>query len=259
MSEWDFGVIIIEGGGAGYAAATIAAELGRPVAKGERWKLGGTCLTVGCMPAKTLPQAIEVAETIRRASEFGILVGEMTIDFPAVMDGNDRIIMGFSGEDPDVSEVQAETFSGRGILSIQGGARALEPADGQPCVVAALASGHFEHETGVHVLPASGRQPRCADLDVERFGDVASPDGISVTAALTNGPRVRAAGSVTGPHMYPRQATTWTRSPAGMRLTPPPRRRLFFGWCGAGSLASLTLRPSGCARTGHGHMPSKSR
>ena len=62
------------GVGPGYAAATTAARMGKRVAMAERGKLGGTCLHVGCVPSKALMCAAHVAETVRRAGEFGIEV-----------------------------------------------------------------------------------------------------------------------------------------------------------------------------------------
>src|SRR5439155_25956050 len=79
-----FDVLVIGGGGAGYAAASTAARLGRRVAMAERWKLGGTCLNVGCVPTKALIRAAQVAETVRRAAEFGIQVDGWRADYPGV-------------------------------------------------------------------------------------------------------------------------------------------------------------------------------
>lgn len=49
-----FDVLVIGGGGAGYADARTAARLNKRVAMAERSKLGGTCLNVGCVPTKAL-------------------------------------------------------------------------------------------------------------------------------------------------------------------------------------------------------------
>ncbi len=42
--------------------------------------MGGTCLHRGCIPAKELLQTAEVLRTVQRASEYGIAVGEPSLD-----------------------------------------------------------------------------------------------------------------------------------------------------------------------------------
>jgi len=103
MSEKDFDVMVVGGGGAGYAAASTAARHGARVAMIEDWKLGGTCLNVGCVPSKTLLRSAYVWELIKRAGEFGIDVGPAKPDFRAIMQRKDDVIRGFSGEGPEES------------------------------------------------------------------------------------------------------------------------------------------------------------
>src|SRR5579862_2533704 len=103
MSTRDFDVMVIGGGGAGYAAASTAARHGARVAMIEDWKLGGTCLNVGCVPSKTLLRSAHVWQLIQRASEFGIDVGQAQPNFQAIMQRKDDVIRGFSGEGPEES------------------------------------------------------------------------------------------------------------------------------------------------------------
>ena len=56
-------VVIIGGGPGGYAAALYGAAAGLDIAMIENKKVGGTCLHVGCIPAKEL---LETA-AVRRA------------------------------------------------------------------------------------------------------------------------------------------------------------------------------------------------
>jgi hypothetical protein len=46
---------------------------------------GGDCLNVGCVPSKALIRAARAVREARRAMEFGVSVGEVTIDFPFIM------------------------------------------------------------------------------------------------------------------------------------------------------------------------------
>lgn len=103
MTTADFDCIVIGGGGAGYAAASTAAKLGARVAMVERDRLGGTCLNVGCVPTKTLVRSAEVLETVRRAAEFGVEVGDIRLDFRAVKARMRSIIAAMSGEGPEES------------------------------------------------------------------------------------------------------------------------------------------------------------
>ena len=71
MSTHD--VVVLGGGPGGYAAALYGASAGLDVALVERRKVGGTCLHRGCIPAKALLQAAEVARTVGEAGDFGIM------------------------------------------------------------------------------------------------------------------------------------------------------------------------------------------
>ena len=65
--------------------AVEAAAKGLTVTIFEENKPGGTCLNEGCIPTKALCRNAEVAETVRRADEFGIGgVGNLSIDMAAI-------------------------------------------------------------------------------------------------------------------------------------------------------------------------------
>ncbi|MDB4953501.1 MAG: dihydrolipoamide dehydrogenase [Myxococcales bacterium] len=80
-----FDVVVIGSGPGGYVAAVRAAQLGLKVACIERESLGGICLNWGCIPTKALLRTAEVLETFQHAKEFGITVGEVKPDFPAII------------------------------------------------------------------------------------------------------------------------------------------------------------------------------
>ncbi|MEQ9337662.1 MAG: FAD-dependent oxidoreductase, partial [Miltoncostaeaceae bacterium] len=79
-------LIIIGAGMAGMNAAALASDAGLRVAVIERQRVGGTCPLRGCIPSKTLIRSAEVAHLARRAGEFGVRTGEVSVDFAAVMD-----------------------------------------------------------------------------------------------------------------------------------------------------------------------------
>jgi len=80
-------VLILGGGPGGYVAAIRAAQLGFSVTCIEAdTTLGGTCVTVGCIPSKALLQSSEHYEWLRlHAAEHGVKVDGASIDLPAMM------------------------------------------------------------------------------------------------------------------------------------------------------------------------------
>jgi len=84
MKKYD--LVIIGGGVGGLVSASGAAQLGARVALVEKeGSLGGDCLHWGCVPTKRLVHSAKVAMMARRAAEFGVKCGPVTVDFPAVM------------------------------------------------------------------------------------------------------------------------------------------------------------------------------
>ncbi|MDE0163018.1 MAG: dihydrolipoyl dehydrogenase [Acidimicrobiaceae bacterium] len=92
MSDAAHDVIVIGGGPGGYAAALYGASAGLDVAVVEKAKVGGTCLHVGCIPAKELLEAASVYRTVARAAAFGVSAGEPSLDWPAVLDRKQQVI-----------------------------------------------------------------------------------------------------------------------------------------------------------------------
>ena len=76
---------VIGSGQAGPALATALAREGELVVFFEGAQLGGTCVNSGCTPTKTLRKSARIAHLARRASDFGVQVGQVTVDFTAVM------------------------------------------------------------------------------------------------------------------------------------------------------------------------------
>ena len=82
-----FDLIVIGSGPGGYTAAIRASQLGlRTAIVEKRAALGGTCLNVGCIPAKALLDTTELYATIRdRAGQNGILLDNLRFDFVSIM------------------------------------------------------------------------------------------------------------------------------------------------------------------------------
>ena len=80
-----FDVIFLGGGPAGYVGAIRAAQLGLNTAVIEREGLGGTCVLWGCIPAKALLEAANLATRLTHSSEFGVNVGDVKLDYGVAM------------------------------------------------------------------------------------------------------------------------------------------------------------------------------
>lgn len=92
MTDTNVDLVVLGGGSGGYAAALRAAELGMSVALIEKEKLGGTCLHWGCVPAKTLLHAAEVADEAREGASIGVKSTFDGIDTTALLKYKDGVI-----------------------------------------------------------------------------------------------------------------------------------------------------------------------
>ncbi len=166
---WD--LLVVGGGTAGIVGAKTAARLGARVLLVERERTGGDCLWTGCVPSKALLAAASVAATARDASRFGVLVGEVSVDFAKVMDHVRAAIQHIAPVDsvealekasvavltatatftgPDSAEIDGKPVRFRQALVATGAAPALPPIPGLSEV------DHLTSETvwGLSELPA---------------------------------------------------------------------------------------------------------
>ncbi|HYI83256.1 MAG TPA: FAD-dependent oxidoreductase, partial [Acetobacteraceae bacterium] len=89
---------IIGGGQAGVPLARALAGAGRTVALVEREHPGGSCVNWGCTPSKAVIASARLAAQARRASEWGIRIPQVEVDFAAVMDRARSMVEGARGE-----------------------------------------------------------------------------------------------------------------------------------------------------------------
>lgn len=85
MRERECDVAVIGAGTAGLAAYRAARDRGGRAILIERGPGGTTCARVGCMPSKLLIAAAEAAHGARNTDLFGIRVGSVAVEGPAVL------------------------------------------------------------------------------------------------------------------------------------------------------------------------------
>ncbi len=86
--------------GTGQAVPPLARALaarGEQVVVFEGETLGGSCVNVGCTPTKALRASARMAHMARRASDFGVQVGTVRVDFRAVMERAHAIVLASRG------------------------------------------------------------------------------------------------------------------------------------------------------------------
>ncbi|TKI02268.1 dihydrolipoyl dehydrogenase [Martelella alba] len=85
-------ILVIGGGPGGHVAAIKATEFGGKAIVVEKYKLGGTCLHMGCIPTKTLLHTTDVLDEIKHAKTLGINVGTATVDMNLLQQRKNEII-----------------------------------------------------------------------------------------------------------------------------------------------------------------------
>jgi dihydrolipoamide dehydrogenase len=88
----EYDLVILGGGTGGYVAAIRASQLGLKTAIVEKGKLGGTCLHKGCIPSKALLRSAEVFATAKKSEEFGVITGEVGVNFAKVQERKGKIV-----------------------------------------------------------------------------------------------------------------------------------------------------------------------
>jgi pyruvate/2-oxoglutarate dehydrogenase complex dihydrolipoamide dehydrogenase (E3) component len=86
-----YDAIIIGTGQAGPFLAARLTTAGMKVAVIERGRFGGTCVNTGCIPTKTMVASAYAAHMARRAAEFGVATGPVSVDMKRVKARKDQI------------------------------------------------------------------------------------------------------------------------------------------------------------------------
>ena len=96
---------------------SYGASAGLDIALVERHLLGGTCLNVGCIPAKELLETASVYRSVRQSADFGVMVPPPSVDWPAVLHRKQSVIDRLkSGLSTMLDQRKVTVYSGSGSL-----------------------------------------------------------------------------------------------------------------------------------------------
>jgi pyruvate/2-oxoglutarate dehydrogenase complex dihydrolipoamide dehydrogenase (E3) component len=131
-----YDAIIIGSGQAGTPLSMALARAGMRTALVEREHVGGTCVNEGCTPTKTMVASGRVAYLSRRAADYGVHTGPISIDLQKVRERKRDIVDSFRNRSQSRIEKTANlelifgeaSFSGPKTVAVrtkEGGQRAL--------------------------------------------------------------------------------------------------------------------------------------
>lgn len=155
-TDSEFDLIVIGGGTAGMTAARQVAKAGKRVVLIEADRTGGECLYTGCVPSKTLLASAKRLHQVREAGDFGIEVGEVSLDWAAVQARREGAITTIEVHDTPDALTKA------GVEVLQGSARL----------------------TGARTVSVEGRQFHAEALVIATGSDPASPTITGLDTAL---------------------------------------------------------------------------
>jgi len=156
MSETEhFDAIIVGTGQGGKPLAGALAEAGWHCAIIEKDRVGGACVVRGCTPTKTMVASARVAYVARRAADYGVQTGDVSVDLGAVRSRKRAIVDSWSAGSQKGLE-RHETLE-----LIMGEARFIGVRE----IEVVLNAGGTRRLSADHVFLNVGARNRLPDLD----------------------------------------------------------------------------------------------
>lgn len=163
-----FDAIVIGAGQAGTPLSVALAQAGNNTALVERQHVGGTCINEGCTPTKTMIASARVAYLARRAADYGVNTGSVTVNQAKVRLRKRAIVDNFR----DGSQRRIENT--HGLTLIFGSASFLAPHQ----VEVKLNEGGVRQLAGAHIFINTG--VRAARPEIPGLGSVPTLDNVSI-------------------------------------------------------------------------------
>ena len=167
MADEQYDVIVI---GTSQGDRFLPAELakaGQKVALVERDQLGGVCINSGCTPTKTMIASARLAYQTRRAAQYGVRTGPVSVDLAAVRERKRAMVNG-------ARQNYANRLPQDGLDQIKGEARFTGPKT----VEIALTDGGTRQLSAPVIVIDTGSRPR--PLPLTGAADVPVLDSTSI-------------------------------------------------------------------------------
>jgi pyruvate/2-oxoglutarate dehydrogenase complex dihydrolipoamide dehydrogenase (E3) component len=168
QDQEQYDAIIIGVGQAGNPLATALSKAGRRTAVIERRYVGGTCVNDGCTPTKTMIASGRVAYLARRAQDYGVQTGDVTVNLAAVRQRKQELVEKSRGG------VEKRLRQLAGVDLIYGEAQ----FDGPKSVVVTGADGAVRRLRANTILINTGARP--ARPDIEGLDDIPALDSTTI-------------------------------------------------------------------------------
>ncbi len=168
MNPQPYDAIIIGSGQAGTPLSTTLAEAGMRTALIERKHVGGTCVNEGCTPTKTMVASGRVAYLARRAGDYGVHTGDISVDLQRVRQRKRDIVDSFRNGS------QARIEKTANLELIFGDARFTGPRT----VEVHLNDGTQRSLSAKYIFINAGT--RASRPKIEGLDDVATLDNVSI-------------------------------------------------------------------------------
>ncbi len=148
----DYDLVVLGSGEAGKYIAWSVASQGKRAAVIERRYIGGSCPNIACLPSKNVIYSAKVASLVRRSSEFGIELGESTINMTEVRARKRKMVEG-------LVEMHQNKFKASGAELVLGSGTFVAPRT----IEVKLHGGGTRQLRGENVVISTGTRAKIDD------------------------------------------------------------------------------------------------
>ncbi|MCI0664592.1 MAG: mercuric reductase [Acidobacteria bacterium] len=145
----DYDAIVIGTGQGGKPLSIALAKAGWKTAVIERSHIGGTCINTGCTPTKTMVASARVAYLARRAADYGVHCGGVTVNLAEVRSRKQSLVDSFRNSSQSALEKTENLVLLTGEASFTG----------DHSIIVKLNSGGEHQLSGKHIFINTGARP----------------------------------------------------------------------------------------------------